>query len=151
MFENRLETAIRMMINTDKMHRRLFDSHLSELGIHRSLHLLLYCIDKNNGVSSQRELAKMLDITPAAVTLSLKKLEKEGLISRKIASDNRFNEISVTERGKRLLLDTRNNFMAVDRSLFENFTDEEIDNYISYMGKMQKNIEKQIMLSEEEK
>ena len=73
------------------------------------------------------------------------------IIKRKIASDNRYNEISVTERGKKLLEETKNKFMAIDRSLFENFTDEEIENYISYMEKMQKNIEKQIMLSEEDK
>lgn len=151
MLENRIETAIRTMMTTDKMHRRLFDRHLSDIDIHRSAHHLLFCIQKNNGVSSQKELAKMLDITPAAVTVSLKKLEKEGYIKRKIASDNRYNEISVTERGKKLLDETKNKFMAIDRSLFENFTDEEIENYISYMEKMQKNIEKQIMLSEEDK
>ena len=41
MNREKLHEAIHMMITTDRMHKRLFDTKLCDIGIHRSAHIIL--------------------------------------------------------------------------------------------------------------
>ena len=78
MKDNRLFEAINMMIKTNHMHKSLIDSRVKSLGVHRTQHRILMHLAKQDRLPSQKELAEHLDITPAAVTGALKKIEKDG-------------------------------------------------------------------------
>ena len=93
---------------------------------------------------SQKELADRLSITPAAVTGILKRLEAEQYIERTLGTDNRYNEISITDKGRAVVDHTRLTFGNADRALFEDFSDEELDVYVRCLEKMQANIRKQL-------
>ena len=140
MTESKISSAINIMIKTDRMHRQLINSAVSKLGLHRTQHMILMHIAKNNKIKSQKALADHIGVTPAAITGSLKKLEQDGYISRVQGTDNRFNEIALTEAGKKVVENTRALFSSVDTSLFEGFSDEELDAYIANLEKIQKNI-----------
>ena len=142
MNSERLEAAIRMMISTDRMHKQVFDKRLADIGIHRSSHIILLNIHRNGGLSSQKELAGILGISPAAVTGALKRLESNGYVERKYGQDSRYNEVTLTESGRELLASAKNMFTEVDKALFENFSEEELNNYISCLEKMQENMKK---------
>ena len=144
MNKEKLHAAIRMMITTDRMHKRLFDTKLCDLDIHRSAHIILINIQKNGGIGSQKQLANIVGITPAAVTGALKTLEKKGYITRKLGKDLRYNEVNITEAGEALLASAKTMFTEVDETLFEDFTESEFDMYISCLNKMQNNMEKQL-------
>jgi len=140
MNEELLNIAINKMMVTDKMHRQLFESHVDSIGIYRTQHRILMILDRKGHLPSQKELSKHLSITPAAVTGALKKLISDGYIEKSIGSDNRFNEIKITELGKKTAKKSRACFESIDRSLFKDFTDEELKTYISFLEKIQKNI-----------
>ena len=144
MAENKLERAIDMMIRTDHMHKALIDSRVRDIGIHRTQHRILMHLARHGKLPSQRELAEHLDITPAAVTGVLKKIESDGYIERTLGKDNRFNEITITEKGRALVKLTREVFSSTDKSLFEGFSPEELDTYVSCLLKLQENIKKQL-------
>ena len=131
MSESKLSKAINMMIKTDHMHRAVIDCRVGSLGIHRTQHRILM------------HLARHLDVTPAAVTGALKKIEKDGYVERTLGHDNRYNELRITEKGRELVKKTRSLFCEVDASMFDGFTDEELDTYISCLEKLQANIKKQ--------
>ena len=143
MSETKLSRAINMMIKTDHMHKALIDARVGDLGIHRTQHRILMHLAIHNKLPSQKELADHLNVTPAAVTCALKKIEKDGYIARSLGHDNRYNEISITEKGRDLVIQTKQLFSEVDASMFEGFTDEELDTYISCLEKLQANIKKQ--------
>ena len=140
MAESKLMRVVDMMIHTDRMHRFLIDSNVRDIGIHRTQHRILMHLARHGKLPSQKELAEHLDITPAAVTCALKKIENDGYIKRNLGSDNRFNEISITEKGKKIVNLTEELFTNTDKSLFKGFTDEELDLYISCLEKIQNNI-----------
>ncbi len=150
MNREKLTEAIRMMITTDRMHKRMFDTTLGDIGIHRSAHIILISIHKNGGISSQKQLAELVGITPAAVTGALKTLEKNGYITRKFGKDSRYNEVNVTERGVRLLKSAKEKFTELDQTLFDGFSEGEFDMYISCLNKMQRNMEKQLEKAQED-
>ncbi len=138
----KLETAVNMMIRTDRMHKCLIDSKVHDIGIHRTQHRILMHLARHGKLPSQKELAEHLDITPAAVTGALKKIEHDGYIKRTLGQDNRFNEVKITEKGREIVEKTKKLFLATDRSLFEGFTEEELDIYVSFLEKMQNNMKK---------
>ncbi len=142
MQNKKLEAAVDMMIKTDRMHRCLIDSKVHDIGIHRTQHRILMHLARRGSLPSQKELADHLDITPAAVTGALKKIEQDGYIERTLGHDNRFNEIKITEKGRELVERTRKIFTSTDKSLFEGFSEEELDTYIGFLEKMQNNMKK---------
>ena len=143
MLETRLSRAIEMMIKTDRMHKALIDSRARTLGIHRTQHIILMHLARADKLPSQKELADRLDITPAAVTSALKKIESDGYVERTLGHDNRYNELRITEKGREVVKRTKRLFSEVDSSLFDGFTDEELETYISCLEKLQANIKKQ--------
>ena len=144
MSDTKLSRAVDMMIRTDHMHKALIDSRVHEIGIHRTQHRILMHLARDGMLPSQKELAERLDITPAAVTGALKKIERDGYVERTLGQDNRYNELKITEKGRELVKLTRRLFSEADTSMFDGFTDEELTTYINCLEKLQENIRRQI-------
>ena len=86
-----------------RMHRKAIENKLNNVGVHKSQNMILMHLYNSDSELSQKDIAKHFEISPAAVAVSLKKLECGGYIERNLnKDDNRFNKISITERAKRL-------------------------------------------------
>ena len=149
MNEEKISSAVNIMIKTDRMHKHLLESEVSKIGLHRTQHRILMHIARHGKLLSQKSLAEHIGITPAAVTGLLKKLERDGYVERVQGDDNRYNEVKVTELGKRVVEDSFKMFSQLDTSLFEGFSDSELDGYIRCLTKIQENIRKRIEGTEE--
>lgn len=133
--------AVNMLISTNRMHKRLIDSSVSDkVGLHRTQHVILMHLSKKERLPSQKELAEHLNITQAAVTVALQKLEAGGYINRSIGDDNRFNEISITDHGRRVVEESKAIFAKIDEAMFQGFSEEELKILIGYLERMQNNM-----------
>jgi DNA-binding MarR family transcriptional regulator len=95
----RARQAAMMFVANTRRHKRLFRKFVSELGIGNSQHRLLMHLHRTQCAPSQTELARTFEVSTAAITASLKKLEKNGYIRRCVAvEDGRYNEIAITEK-----------------------------------------------------
>ena len=142
MLETKLGEAVDMMIRTDRMHMSLIDSRIKSIGIHRTQHRILMRLSRCGRLPSQKELAEHLDITAAAVTGALKKLERDGYVERTIGQDNRYNELKLTQKGKELVMLTRQRCSEVDNAIFEGFTEQELTSYTGCLNKLQENMKR---------
>ncbi|MGN0174449.1 MAG: MarR family winged helix-turn-helix transcriptional regulator [Acutalibacteraceae bacterium] len=130
-----------MFMSTDRTRRRCFDRELKSMGIHHTQHRVLMYIEHHEGIINQKQIAENFDVSPAAVVGTIKKLESNGYITRcSSEKDNRFNEIKITEKGKKIIEETHSAFEALDRKTFECFNEEEIDQLIYLLGKMKKSL-----------
>jgi hypothetical protein len=94
-----------------------------------------------NGNISQKELAKRMEISPAAVTVTLKKLEAQGFIERaQSEDDSRVNNITVTEKGRDIICQTGAIFDEVDEKTFAGFSEEELEEFLSYLRRVSSNL-----------
>ena len=143
MSEDKIFIAVNKMMQTDKMHHVLLESKVKDVGMHVTSHRVLMHLARCDKLYSQKELADHLSITPAAVTGILKRLESDNYIERTLGTDNRYNEIKITEKGRQVVNTTRMVFGSADRTLFDDFSEEELDAYIRCLDKMQANIKKQ--------
>lgn len=132
------KSTIRKILHIGRLHRVVFERNISNMGIHHSQHHLLMYIYHVGEVKSQKEIADKFGVTPAAIARSLKNLEAEGFITRgSIEGDNRFNKISITEKGKEIVNKSHIMFKETDESIFEDFTDEDIEKFNQYLDRIQ--------------
>lgn len=83
--------------------KRCIDRKVKDTGVYRSQHRILMMLGAHPDFT-QTMLAEKLEVSPAAVAVSLKKLEKSGHISRACDElDNRMNRVVITEKGKKPL------------------------------------------------
>lgn len=126
---------------TDRAHRKLFEKHAVEaFGIHRSQHMMLMFISRNDNLS-QRQIAEHFNISPAAVAVTMKKLESSGLVIRNASEgDNRRNDICISEKGMQIIDGTRHILGAIDRLMFKDFSNEEIELLFNLSQRMYDNL-----------
>ncbi len=135
------KTVMRKMIRISRLHRMVFERNISNMGIHHSQHHLLMYIAKEGEILSQKQIAERFGITPAAVARSLKSLESEGFISRtNLEGDGRFNRIAITDKGREIVENSYKMFQEIDSSVFENFTESEIEEFNALLDKIQANL-----------
>ena len=82
MNEEIYKSTMRKFRRISMLHRSVFESNVASLGIHQSQHHLLFHIAKSGETPSQKEIAEHFKISPAAVAVSLKKLESGGFIEK---------------------------------------------------------------------
>ena len=126
MIDNQIPLIIRKMIAVNRMHKRAIETVVDDIGIHRSRHQILMKLAKHKTIKSQKEIAEELGITQAAMTISLTKLEKDGLITRISGKDNRYNEISITEKGTEIVEKSREYFAKIDRKTLSGLSEDQL-------------------------
>ena len=132
------------MILITKEHRTAVNRYVERNDLQKSQHRLLlvlsHLIEESSNVS-QRDLAESLNVTPAAVAVTLKKLEKNGIVSKTTSeTDNRYNELSITEKGRQIVKDSKKAFRSTDMQIFKDFTTEEMEQLLSFLGRMEANL-----------
>ena len=141
---SKISSAVNAMITTNRMHKHLFDLSVADIGIHRTQHRILMYISRNNRLVSQKSISEHMGITDAATTAAIKRLEADGYIKRTQGTDARYREVEITEKGRLIVEHTRELFLRIDTSLFDGFSEEELDGYITYLEKIQANINKRM-------
>ena len=88
------------------------------------------------------ELAQRLEITPAAVATTIKKLEKGGYVTRLVSEqDNRVNKLAVTEKGERIIAQSIQIFGEVEQKALQDFSPEEVLQFNDFVQRIRKNLE----------
>ena len=127
-----------------KEHRMAVNHYVEKNDLQKSQHRLLlvlsHLIEERKSVS-QRDLAESLSVTPAAVAVTLKKLEKSGIIVKTASeADNRYNELSITEKGERIVKDSKKAFHSTDTQMFKDFSNEELEQLGSFLDRIAENL-----------
>ena len=101
--------------------------------------LLMHLYDK--GEATQKELAGYLNCSPAAVAVSIKRLERKGLLEKRVDNtDMRYNKITLTEEGKKRALAARAGLDRIDRRCFDGFLQDELDTLKNFYQRMINNL-----------
>ena len=128
-------------------HRSAIQAELNAAGLREVGHPMLLNIlesggeDQDQQCRAQRDLAEMLHISPAAVTNSLKSLEKGGYIRREPGrQDARRNRVILTEKGTQAVEGCRASFQRVADRMMSGFTPEELGQLGQFQRRMLNNL-----------
>ncbi len=96
---------------------------------------------KGNDGCNQCFLAELLEVSRASIGVSLRRMEKSGLVRRETdRKDTRYNRVYVTEEGKEVLKRAEAAVEEVSRRTLKGFSDEEISSFLSMMERMNANL-----------
>ena len=132
-----------LLIRVMRRHHAFVERRIGDLGIHHGQHrMLMYLAKRGEDVPSQRELAEVMGVSPAAVTTTLGRLEQAGYIERNATDeDNRRNQIRITEEGIAKVVESRAVFESSDHAMFAGFTEEEMDTFLSMLARIDQNLD----------
>jgi len=137
--EGKQHRIMNLFRTTDRVWKRSIAKKVEDTGVYRSQHRLLMILGKHSECS-QTELAEKLEISPAAVAVSLKKLEKSGFISRQSQkNDNRVNHVVITEKGWKVIDNSVQYFRELEADFFKDFSVEELEQLERYFIRIIKN------------
>lgn len=128
-----------------RMHHNSIKAEMRKRGLKEAsqpqiLFLLMNQTDAD-GIS-QKRIADIIGITPSTVAISIKRMEKSGLV-QKIADhdDLRYNHVKLTPKGKEFLDECINAFKAIDTKMFDGFSENDRDQLKTFFKCMIKNLE----------
>lgn len=108
-----------------RLHHHRTHVLLDEIGIYPGQPHLLFILNKKDG-QSQKELSEKLKITPATITVMLKRMERVNLVERKQdTEDQRVSRVYLTDKGKEICSKAMGIIKNLEEECFGNFTVEE--------------------------
>lgn len=124
----------------DRLHHSLIEKRVNDL-LHRSQHMVLVYLERNGGSATQKDISGFFKVSPAAMTVTVQKLERMGYVARKAKeADNRSKDILLTAAGKGLLSRTKAMFDEIDGAMFSGFSQIELEQMIDFFSRMEKNL-----------
>lgn len=131
---NELDRKIRIL------HRRRVSGLLKTIGLYDGQPRLLFHLSETGGCN-QKELSEYLNVSCATIAVSLKRMEKCGVIEKRPdKNDLRNNIITLTSKGNDLVNKCRELFTEVKVKMYEGFNQDEIKNLKNYYERIIENL-----------
>lgn len=144
-----LRELVHELISISVIHRCRISKSASSVGLYWGQPMILEYISDNDSCS-QKELANAVHISPASAAISLKRIEKAGLIIRHPdEKDPRKNLLSITEKGKKALLEFRKICDTTDEEMFKGFTQSERETLHALLLRLHENLDSKSFSCEE--
>lgn len=117
--------------NGEKFHRRRMSATSENV----------LCLLLKEGSLNQRNIAKTMNISAQAVSEMIKKLLDNELINKENGELNNENIITLTEKGVKLANKIDKKMSVIAESIFDDFTQDDMDKFIYFIEKIRKNQE----------
>ena len=147
--EEKLRQINDCMRRIDRRRMGIIERTVGDLDILPSQHRALMWLSRAGWVTSQAQVAEMLHVSPARVTLVLKQLDALGYIERVSGADVRRNEITITPKGEEMVKRSRAFFQKLDAESYAGFTEEELDQFSGYLDRVLNNLSRMEKATEE--
>ena len=96
-------------------------------------------IDQDN--QSQCDIAASIGVSRASVGVSLRRMEKAGIVTRTInQKDSRYNLVSLTDKGLEMAKRSDDIMMGLSDAKLKGFTAEEAATLVSMLERVEKNL-----------
>ena len=129
------------MFGIGRMQARCADQMMDEVGLFRGQGMLLKYLARFDGLTHS-EIAEKLEISPAAVTKVIKRLEEQKYLKRQSdPKDERISRIYMQPEGFQTIEKIHDNFQQLDEATFEGFSDEELEQLRGYFQRIQENLQ----------
>lgn len=127
-----------------RMYYGRMQAQLAEVGIYRGQPPIMGLLYQHDGMS-QKEMASALNLSPATMTVTLKRMEKAGLVCREMDEhDQRILRVHLSEQGRQMWLKSADQIRAVTEELMEGFTPEEERQMREYLYRIARNMERAV-------
>lgn len=108
-----------------RMLRHMFNDAAKEEGLFAGQQHIILALFNNEGITVG-EIARQLDITPATVSVSIKRLEKSGFVKKQADDTNaRITKLYLTDKGRKIPDRIRERMDSQEKYITMGLTDEQ--------------------------
>jgi DNA-binding MarR family transcriptional regulator len=137
------------LISISAIHRYRITKSASSVRLYFGQPMILDYVLQHDACT-QKELAAAMHISAASIAVSIKRIEKAGLITRTPdETDSRKNHLSVTQKGKDAFMEFRKICDATDEAMFRDFTPEERETLHRLLVRLHNNLDSEKLTREE--
>ncbi len=144
--KRRLDSSYNAMMRIQdaaKVYTELMRRQSDQDGIPSSYRMLIYHLARMNPGITQLELVKAAHLKPPTVSVTLQKMERDGIVVRKTnESDMRETLVYLTEKGKAIDERIRVMHQEGDKAALDGMTPEEIDTLSGLLNRVIDNLMK---------
>ncbi len=131
----------KLFFSIGRLQKTRADQYLDQIGLFRGQGMLLKFLHRHDGLTHS-EIAEKLEISPAAVTKVIKRLEEQNYLKRQPdPKDERVSRVFIQPAGKKVADDIRNLFLQLDDCMFQGFSDKELELLHVFLVRMQSNLQ----------
>jgi DNA-binding MarR family transcriptional regulator len=132
------------LIRVCRAHHNLARQSLETIGLHRGQPPLLFALGKQDGLTHS-ELAEEMEVTPAAITHMVKRLEQAGFVLRqRDTEDGRVSRVYLTDAGRAIHSEMATIARQVNDITFAGFTGEERAHMRGFLDRVQHNLQQAV-------
>ncbi len=125
-----------LLANIGRLHAKWADRFMERLGLYRGQAILLKILSEKDGLTHS-EIAEKLEISPAAATKVIKRMEALNYVRRQPdPADERISRVSLQEEGAAVVQQIENSFDQIDQILISNLNPEEQRTMIQLLWKV---------------
>lgn len=117
------------------------DQYMDQINLYRGQGMLLKFLSAYDGMTHS-EIAERLEISPAAVTKVIRRLEEQNYLKRQPdPKDDRISRVYIEPEGRKIADDIHRKFGQLDEQMFQGFSEEELEILFGYLLRMQSNLQ----------
>lgn len=132
----------RLLVSVCRLHHTRADQSMDRLGLYRGQAFLLMTLSRQNGMTHS-EIAEKLQISPAAVTKVIKRMEQARYLQRQAdPADERVSRVYLQEKGRALIAEINTAFDKLDRVMFDELPAQDLERLYELLVRMQANLQR---------
>lgn len=127
-----------------RLHSIRADRYMDQIGLYRGQGMLLKYVSHHDGLTHS-EIAENLQISPAAVTKVIKRLEELNYLKRQAdPKDERISRVFIQPEGFKVIKQIHDIFLQLDDLTFQGFSENELEQLQGYLLRMQTNLQSSV-------
>jgi len=130
-----------LLMRVCRMRSKTADQFMEQSQVFRGQGMMLMFISDHDGLTHS-EVAEKLNISPAAATKVIKRLEEQGFLQRMSdEKDERLSRVFIQDKGRALVGGLHAIFMKFNEQTFQDFSEEEMDQFEEYLVRILYNLQ----------
>lgn len=144
MVDNENQELFKELKRMTKLHFEKTKKILDDYGLYVGQPRFLFSLLEEEGLS-QKDMAKKLEVQPATVNVTLKRLEKAGFVEKRFDDTNkRASKIYLTDKGRETCLSAKVIIAELNNNIFSVLDEDEKSSLQAIIKKISSNIENNI-------
>jgi len=130
----------RLLVSVCRLHHTRANQSMDKIGLYRGQARLLMALSEQDGLSHS-EIAARLEVSPAAVSKVIKRMEEANYVQRQAdPADERVSRVYLQAQGQALVAEIRGAFGQLDRTMLDGLPEPDLIRLRDLLTRMQANL-----------
>lgn len=124
-YVNSEKAALHYFNEAGVLYSEMLNSAMEKIGMKYSYRCFLRPLAENESLT-QHELSEITGMKAPTISITLRKMEREGIVTREKKGDMRLSHVSITEKGIKLYNKVQNSIKKTEKSILKGINKREI-------------------------